>query len=112
MLLEELTLSDEELLTECFVFLTDLISEGTITAQLLPHLVAIIKLHTPTTSDQPHLPEPYQLLRIILFKSPSSLFDPLLRDLVSLAKHQLITTHSNQLRSIVKQISAVYLRNK
>ena len=56
LLIEQLTISDEELLKECFVFLNDLISEITLNLEILPNFITIIKLHIPNTAEQPHLP--------------------------------------------------------
>lgn len=46
---------------------------------MLPNLVAAIKMHTPTTDDQPNIPETYKLLQTILIKAPTQLYHPLLQ---------------------------------
>jgi hypothetical protein len=109
---QQLTLADEELLRECFVFLNDLVSEAAVTLEMLPSFVSVVKLHTPTTEDQPHLPETYQLLRTLLYKCPQYLYHPLLDELRQFVRLQLPTCRNKQLRDLASSILAVYLRPK
>jgi len=77
---------------------------------MLPSIVAIIKLHTPTTSDQPHLPETYKLTRTILYKSPLHIYNPLLDDLHKMARMQVVTCINKEIRELCKHILTVYLK--
>lgn len=77
---------------------------------MLPNFVSVIKLHTPTTDDQPHLPETYQLLRTLLFKCPQHLYHPLLDDLRLFVRNQLPTSRNKDLRDLAVSILGVYLR--
>jgi hypothetical protein len=77
---------------------------------MLPNFVSVIKLHTPTTEDQPHLPETYQLLRTLLFKCPQYLYHPLLDDLRLFVRLQLPACRTKELRDLAASILAVYLR--
>lgn len=77
---------------------------------MLPNFVSVIKLHTPTTDDQPHLPETYQLLRTLLFKCPQLLYHPLLDDLRLFVRNQLPTARNKELRDLAVSILGVYLR--
>jgi hypothetical protein len=79
LLIEQLTLSDEELLKESFMFLNDMVGSVTVQAEMLPNLVAAIKMHTPTTEEQPNIPETYRLLQTILIKAPNHIYHPLLQ---------------------------------
>jgi hypothetical protein len=110
LLVQQLTLADEELLKECFVFLNDLISEAAVTLEMLPNFISVIKLHTPTTEDQPHLPETYQLLRTLLFKCPQYLYHSLLDDLHLFTRLQLPTCRNKEIRDLACSILSVYLR--
>lgn len=110
LLVQQLTLSDEELLKECFVFLNDLVSEVAVTLEVLPSFISVIRLHTPTSEDQPHLPETYQLLRTLLFKCPQYLYHPLLDDLRLFVRTQLPNCRNKDIRELAASILSVYLR--
>lgn len=79
---------------------------------MLPNIVAIIKLHTPTTADQPHLAETYKLMRTILYKSPLHIYNALLDDLHKMVRMQVVTCFNKEIRDLCKSILAVYLRPK
>ena len=110
LLIEQLTMADEKLLKECFIFLNDLLTETALKLEMLPNIVAIIKLHTPTTSDQPQLSETYKLTRTIIYKCPLHIYDPLLDDLHKMARLQIVTCANREIRELCRHILAVYLK--
>ena len=110
LLVQQLTLADQELLKECFLFLNDLVGEAAVPLEALPSFVGAIRLHTPTTDDQPHLPETYQLHRTLLYKCPHYLYHPLLDDLRVLVRAQLPPCRNKELRDLSVAILSVYLR--
>ena len=112
LLIEQLTLADEELLKESFMFLNDMVSSVTIHAEMLPNLVAAIKLHTPTTEEQPNIPETYRLLQTLLIKAPNHLYHPLLQEMHKLIQLQVITCRNKDIKAICKSILGLYLRDK
>jgi hypothetical protein len=112
LLIEQLTLADEKLLKECFIFLNDLLSATSVNVEMLPNIVAIIKLHTPTTSDQPHLSETYKLTRTILYKCPLHIYNHLLDDLHKMARLQVVTCINREIRELCRHILSVYLKPK
>lgn len=79
---------------------------------LLATLVAVIKLHSPATEQQPHIPQTYQLLRTILLKNPEVLYHPLLKDLHQMVQLQLVNCHSPDISRLCQQILSLYLRDR
>lgn len=79
---------------------------------MLPTLVAVIKLHSPCSEDQPPLPQTFQLLRTILIKNSTLLYHNLLQDLRQLSRLQLVNTRNKEIRYLCKQILSLYLRER
>lgn len=108
---EKLTAADEDLVKESFTILNDLFSEVTITKNMLPSLITIIKLHTSTTEEM-YTPEPYRLLKTVILKCTSLIYNPLLLDVHDFVRVQMVATNSKEIRDICKSICGVYLRDK
>jgi hypothetical protein len=111
-LAERLTLADEELLKESFVFLNDFTSEAAVTLEALPGLVSLVKIHLSTSDDQPQLSEVYKFLRTLLVKAPLYIYHPLVEDLHELLRVQLATTANRDIRELARTCLSLYLRDK
>ena len=98
------------MLKDCFSFLNDVVNASAGSEDLLPTLIAVIKLHSPSTDDQPHIPQTYQLLRTLLLKNPTQLFNSLLTDVMRMVKAQLASSPNREIRSICKSILSLYLQ--
>ena len=110
--IEKLTSSDPQLLKESFTILIDLFTHVTVTKEFLPSIIAIIKLHTNNESDEANIAEPYRLLKLIIYKLPESIYDPLIYDMYQLVRINVVNCSAGEIRDACKSIAMTYVRRK
>ena len=77
------------------MFLCDVVSGISLTIEMLPNFIGLIKLHTPTSDEQPHIAETYRLLRTILLKMPNQIYHHLLKDLREMVRMQIVNCRNS-----------------
>lgn len=112
-LIEKLTSADEDLLRECFTLLNDLFLQVTITREILPTLLTIVKLHI-TGSDHGVLEEPYRLFKTILHKISGSalILEEGIYELYELVRMTMINSSLDDIRSICRSICLIFMRQE
>ena len=112
-LIEKLTSTDEDLLRECFTLLNDLFVQVTITKEVLPTLLGIIKLHI-TGSEHGMLEEPYRLFKTVLHKVSGTplVHEDSILELYELVRITMINTPLDQIRAICKSICLIFIRQE
>ena len=108
-----MTGSDEDLLRECFVLLNDLFVQVTITKEVLPTLLSIIKLHI-TGSEHGILEEPFRLFKTVLHKISGTalMVEDGVQDLYELVRITMINTTLDQIRGICRSICLIFIRQQ